>query len=185
MTKSKTTSKTRQKFDFGMEPKWQHVFHMLLDHCYAFGLLLYPSGLKKNFLKERDPWPIFAPPWICPWADLVEKQQHLQVTMSTSSPPSFIKIHQAVLEKKLQMWKFTDVGRRRRTTDGALWQLRLRWAKNFREELKKNGNMTKSITPNGHRVIRGLCDLLYDPQGHDTICCQFDLVYEPKRSRGH
>ena len=28
--------------------------------------------------------------------------------MSTSSLPSFIKIHQAVLEKKLKMWKFTD-----------------------------------------------------------------------------
>ena len=63
--------------------------------------------------------------------------------MSNSSLPSFIKIHQAVLEKKLKMWKFTDG---RRTTDGrtddgrtddgrcamtiahlSLW---LRWAKN-------------------------------------------------------
>ena len=51
---------------------------MFLDHCYAFGLLLYPSGLKKKFLKEGDPpLPIFAPPWIRPWADLAEKQQHL------------------------------------------------------------------------------------------------------------
>ena len=29
--------------------------HMLLDHCYAFSLLLKPSGLNKKFLKERDP----------------------------------------------------------------------------------------------------------------------------------
>ena len=38
---------------------------MLLDHCYAFGLLLYPSGLKK-FLEEGDPcdllWPALDPP---------------------------------------------------------------------------------------------------------------------------
>ena len=36
--------------------------------------------------------------------------------MSTSSLPSFIKIYQAILKKKLKMWKFTDG--RRRTTDG-------------------------------------------------------------------
>ena len=55
--------------------------------------------------------------------------------MSTSCIPSFIKINQAVLEKKLTMWKFTD-GRRRQTDDGrcamtianlSFW---LRWAKN-------------------------------------------------------
>ena len=70
--------------------------------------------------------------------------------MSTSSLPSFIKIHQAVLEKKLKMWKFTD-GRRTdrrtdddgRTDDGrcamtiahlSLW---LRWAKNSIKGYKK------------------------------------------------
>ena len=52
---------------------------MLLDHCYAFGLLLtYPSGLKKKFVEEGDPlWPILAPPWICPSADLAEKKTTL------------------------------------------------------------------------------------------------------------
>ena len=63
--------------------------------------------------------------------------------MSTSSIPSFIKIHQVVLEKKLKMWKFTDGrrtdGRTDRRTDGrtdgrcamtiAHLSLRLRWAK--------------------------------------------------------
>ena len=62
--------------------------------------------------------------------------------MSTSSLPSFIKIHPAVLEKKSKMWKVygrtdgrTD-GRRRRTDDGrcamtiAHSSLRLGWAKN-------------------------------------------------------
>ena len=38
--------------------------HMVLNHCYPFGLSLKPSGLKK-FLEEGDPlWPILAPPWI-------------------------------------------------------------------------------------------------------------------------
>ena len=30
---------------------------MLLDHCYEFGLLLWPSGLKKKFFEEGDPPP--------------------------------------------------------------------------------------------------------------------------------
>ena len=51
---------------------------MFLEHCYAFSLLLSPSGLKKKFVKEGDPpWPILALPWVRPWADLAEKQQHL------------------------------------------------------------------------------------------------------------
>ena len=28
---------------------------MLIDHCYAFGLLLWPSGLKKKFFDEGGP----------------------------------------------------------------------------------------------------------------------------------
>ena len=56
--------------------------------------------------------------------------------MSTSCIPSFIKIHQAVLEKKSKMWKFTTTDGR--TDDGrcamtiahlSLW---LRWAKKDR-----------------------------------------------------
>ena len=35
----------------------------------------------------------FAPPWIRPWVDLVEKQQHLLGIMITLSLPSLIKIH--------------------------------------------------------------------------------------------
>ena len=34
---------------------------MFLDHCYAFSLLLYPSGLKKKFLEEGDPLTYFCP----------------------------------------------------------------------------------------------------------------------------
>ena len=41
MTKSKKTSKTRQKFDFRMEQENNNSFpHIPLDHCYAFGLLM-------------------------------------------------------------------------------------------------------------------------------------------------
>ena len=40
MTKSKKTSKTRQKFDFRMKKKNNTSFHMIIDPCYAFSLLL-------------------------------------------------------------------------------------------------------------------------------------------------
>ena len=75
MTKSKKTAKMRQKFNLGIEPKITTLLD--LDHCYAFGLWLYPTGLKKKFLEEGDPHDLFCPPWIRPWADLAEKQQHL------------------------------------------------------------------------------------------------------------
>ena len=37
--------------------------HMLLDHCYAFRLLLLPSSLKKKFFEEGTPTPfdLFLP----------------------------------------------------------------------------------------------------------------------------
>ena len=35
--------------------------HMLLDHCYAFGLILLPSGKKKKFLEEENPPPPLHP----------------------------------------------------------------------------------------------------------------------------
>ena len=38
------------------------------------------------------------------------------------------------------------------------------------------------MTEKGHRVIRGHCDLLYDPKGQSDLCCLFDLVYDPNRS---
>ena len=79
MTKSKKTSKTRQKFDFGMEPKITTLnptcFYIIAMHS------ICPCSLpvwRSCFLKKGTPlWPILAPPWIHPWADLAEKQQHL------------------------------------------------------------------------------------------------------------
>ena len=51
---------------------------MFLDHRYAFGLLLFPSGLKKKFSEEGAPRDLFLPrPGSAPWTDLAEKQQHL------------------------------------------------------------------------------------------------------------
>ena len=40
MTKSKKTSTMCQKSDYGIEQKSNNTSHMLLDHCYAFYLLL-------------------------------------------------------------------------------------------------------------------------------------------------
>ena len=34
---------------------------MLLDNWYAFSMLLYPSGLKKKFFGEGNPWDLFWP----------------------------------------------------------------------------------------------------------------------------
>ena len=52
--------------------------------------------------------------------------------------------------------------------------------KNFHEELKKNGNMKYFMTPKGHRIIRGHCDLLYDPKRSRVIRSRLDLLYDPK-----
>ena len=35
------------------------------------------------------------------------------------------------------------------------------------------------MTPKGHGVIRGHCDLLNDPEGHSDLCARFDLSYDP------
>ena len=79
------------------------------------------------------------------------KQQHLYGTINTSSLPSFIKTHQAVLEKNLKMWKvywqtggWTENGRRRWTENGrqditiAQLSLRLRWAKSRQIKLMED-----------------------------------------------
>ena len=64
MTKSKKMSNTRQKFDFRMKPKMNlnnTSSQMLLDHCYAFGLMLEPFVLKKKSFEEGDPHDLFWP----------------------------------------------------------------------------------------------------------------------------
>ena len=71
---------------------------MPLDNCYAFGLLLQPSGLKKKFFGEGAPHrPIMALPWIRPWGDLAQKSIQMSEVMSTLSLPSLVNIHQVIL----------------------------------------------------------------------------------------
>ena len=63
--------------------------------------------------------PILTPPWIHPWADMTENQQHFSGTMNTSSLPRFTKIHQAVLDKNGRKCKFlTDDKRNDSQKDG-------------------------------------------------------------------
>ena len=68
---------------------------MLLDNCYEFGLLLWPSSLKKKFFEEGSPQvTYFASPWIRPLGKYVAKTSLcMSRAMSTSSLPSFINIH--------------------------------------------------------------------------------------------
>ena len=37
------------------------------------------------------------------------------------------------------------------------------------------------MNPKGHRVMRGRCDLPYDPKEHSDLCGRFDLANEPIR----
>ena len=70
--------------------------------------------------------------------------------MSTSCIPSFIKIHQAVLEKRSKMWKFTT-DHNGRTDDGrcamtiAYLSLWLRWAKNKKVPRNEPQNSLKKV----------------------------------------
>ena len=95
---------------------------MLLDHYYAFGLLPYPSGLKKKFLEEGDPpWHIFACSWSAPgW--IWPKNN------STCKRPWVLHLYQ-VSSKSIKRfwrrsWKCETVDGRTdgRTSDCALWQ---------------------------------------------------------------
>ena len=50
-----------QKVDFRKEQNNNTSSHMLLECCYAFGLLLWSSNLKKMFFEEGDPLDLFLP----------------------------------------------------------------------------------------------------------------------------
>ena len=72
---------------------------MPLDNCYAFGLLLQPSGLKKKFFGEGAPHrPIMALPWIRPGGGGGGFGSiQMSGVMSTLSLPSLVNIHQVIL----------------------------------------------------------------------------------------
>ena len=111
---------------------------MPLDHCYVFGLLLWPFGLKKKFLEgdPRDfllPRPRSAPVRIWPKNNnACRDHEYFITTKFHQNPPSGS-------EEEVENWKFYG----RKTTDGrcamtiAYLSLRLRWAKN---EKCKPGN---------------------------------------------
>ena len=77
MTKSKKTSKTRQKFDFGMEPKitkfFPHASRSLL--CIWFVAVAFRSEEEVSWI--GDPVTYFCAALDPPRADLAEKQQHV------------------------------------------------------------------------------------------------------------
>ena len=62
---------TRQKYDFGMKPKTTTLhptcFKIIAMHsicCYSLPVW------RRSFLKKGTQWPISAPLWISPWADM-------------------------------------------------------------------------------------------------------------------
>ena len=87
--------------------------------------------------------------------------------MSTSSLPSFIKIHPAVLKKRSKMWNVYGRTDGRRTDDGrcamtiAHSSLRLRWA-------KKTRCVCETICPNSNKVWKKLSYFYYN-KGHSLI----------------
>ena len=121
---------------------------------------------RRSFLKKgtRD---LFLP-------RSAEKQQHLQGTMSTLSLPNFIKIHQAFLEKKLKMLKFTG-GRRTTTTDGRSNWRTARYDNSSLEpsaqvSKKYKMDMCNTVGPGGNKVEvvwprppTGACDVNIAP----------------------
>ena len=93
MTKSKKTSKTRQKFDFPMKQKITIYFFPNASRsllCIQYVAVAFPS--EEEVLWRREPLePIFAPPWIHPWADSAQESTQMCGVMSTLSLPSFGK----------------------------------------------------------------------------------------------
>ena len=106
--------------------------------------------------------------------------------MSTSSLPSFIKIHPAVLEKKSKMWKVygrTDDGRCAMTI--AHSSLRLRWAKkkkNLQEHPWIMGNMPVKFRDHGCKGIAVMCRKPFPKSMHYNL----DLwTFDPEINRAH
>ena len=61
-----------------------------------------PLDQRSFFSNVKPSVTYFGKPRIQSWADMAEKQQQLWETKSTSSLPSFIKIHQAVLKNLMK-----------------------------------------------------------------------------------
>ena len=105
--------------------------------------------------------------------------------MSTSSLPSFIKIHQAVLEKKSKMWNVYGRQTDGRTDDGrcamtiAHSSLRLRWAKKCTIEWIKTLEFTLCFPFYSKQLVSSLCryeSKFGDLQGHEASVVKTDNV---------
>ena len=140
MTKSKKTSKTRQKFDFGMEPKITTIlpacFWVIAMHSVCRCSLLV---WRRSFLKNGTPRDLFLPrPWSAPGRIWPKNN-------NTCKGPWVLHAYQVSSKSIKRFWRrswkceslrttTTDDGRR---TDGrcamtiAHLSIRLRWAKNF------------------------------------------------------
>ena len=106
---------------------------------------------RRSFFKKGTPRDLFLPrPGSAPGRIWPKNNNTCKGPWVTSSLPSFIKIHQAVLEEKSKMWKVygrTDDGQTDRQTDGrtddgrcamtiAHSSLRLRWAKKEKRKFR-------------------------------------------------
>ena len=80
--------------------------HFFLQSCVSFLCIWFVAvAIRSGEVsgKRRPSATYVCPQWVRILADLAEKQQHLYRTMSTPCIPSFIQIHQGVLEKKPKM----------------------------------------------------------------------------------
>ena len=71
---------------------------MLLDHCYAYPFVAVAFQFKEEVFWRGPLWPFFAKPLIRPSANLAKTISHMCEAMSSSSLPSFVNIHQAILQ---------------------------------------------------------------------------------------
>ena len=91
--------------------------HMLLDHCYAFGLSLWLSGLKK-FLKEGDPCDLFLP---CPGST---PGRIWPKNNNTCKGQWVLHLYHVSSKSIKRFWRRSCKVKslRTTTTDGSLWQ---------------------------------------------------------------
>ena len=78
MNKSKKTSKTRQKFDFGMEPKKKHFFYHASRSllCIPIDAVAFRSEEEVSW-RRGPPVTYFCPALDPPLGGSGKKQQHL------------------------------------------------------------------------------------------------------------
>ena len=137
--------------------------HMLLDHCYVFGLSLKLSGLKKKFLRKGTPVTYF-----CPALDPPLGGSGRRTTTLEKDHEYFIstKFHQNSSSGSGEEVENVKVYGRRTTTDGRKDDgrramtivhlcLRLRWANKKRGRKIINHNIAKGTRESHPSVHTG------------------------------